>query len=614
MSLENIRHPAVEADGVAVTIDDLGSGEADLRFARLRIAGVEYSDLAVHCQGFAIDGDGIRCPRGSIRRGGPRGADRPALPFSFSYRPRDGRLELEVAGADALAWSPLVKRMRGWKPEGLAEFRLVADRRQAGLSLSLRGLRFAGPEGDIAGDGIDLHVSARAERREAGWTWSAAADWSAGVLHWAPWTRRGGVRITAEGELDDRELRVDLARLDLEGLGGVTASLGWDRERGAPNRWGFVTESLDLETAMREWGQPWLDQFGAPRFRADGSMRFAAEWSAGQMRSLYAGLEDARLADESGHLVLEGINARIPWDPATPSEAEFGIAGGRLGELPVGGFRIAATLRGHAMAIGRLDMPLLDGRLRIDDLVATVDPDTGRWRGHFAGGVEGVSMAKLSSALKLPAMGGSLSARIPGATYADRLLALEGTLDMEVFDGRLRASDLRVVDPLRPGQRFVADVEARGLDLGLLTRTFSFGSIEGRFDADIRGLELQGWSPRRFDASFRSSPGDYPRSISRGALRDISALGGAAGADAVQASPAGLASSFSYRRIGIGCVLAGGVCRLQGLADEGEGQLLVEGAGIPSVRVIGYNRAIDWNLLVSRIQAVIAGRVKAEIE
>ncbi|MBL8488440.1 MAG: hypothetical protein JNK22_15265 [Rhodocyclaceae bacterium] len=614
LTIASIRHPAVEADGITAHVAEPGSGVAELHFARMRIAGVEYEDLAVRCEGFAVDAEGIRCPRGSVRRGGARGADRPPLPFSFSYRPRDGRLELAVTGADAVAWSPLVRRLRGWKPEGRADLRLVADRREAGLALSLRGLRFASRDGLVAGEGMDLDLSARAERRGRGWTWWAAADWSAGELHWAPWYRKAGVRASAEGTLDEEELAVDLARLDLEGLGGVTASLAWDRIRGEPLRWGFVTESLDLAAAAREWVQPWLDARAAPKFRATGHARFAAEWSAGRLRNLYAGLEEARIADEAGHLELHGVEARVPWDAEQAAEATFAVAGGRLGDLPIGGFSVPVALHGYDMGIDRLALPILDGRLAVDDLRAVFDPAAGTWRGRFAGGVEGVSMAKLAAALKLPAMAGSLSARVPGATYADRTLALDGAIEVRVFDGRVTVGGLRIEDPLRRTQRFRADVEARGLDLAMLTRTFSFGTIEGRFDADILGLELAGWTPLRFDARVRGSEGDFPRSISRGALRDISALGGAAGADAVQASPAGLAQRFGYRRIGLGCVLENGVCRFHGLAPEGRGYLIVEGAGIPSVRVIGYNRAVDWNLLVSRIQAVIAGRVKAEIE
>jgi hypothetical protein len=53
---------------------------------------------------------------------------------------------------------------------------------------------------------------------------------------------------------------------------------------------------------------------------------------------------------------------------------------------------------------------------------------------------------------------------------------------------------------------------------------------------------------------------------------------------------------------------------MDGIAPEGDGYVLVEGNGIPAVKVMGYNHSIDWNLLVSRLKAVIAGNTKAVIK
>ena len=89
---------------------------------------------------------------------------------------------------------------------------------------------------------------------------------------------------------------------------------------------------------------------------------------------------------------------------------------------------------------------------------------------------------------------------------------------------------------------------------------------------------------------------------------------GRSGAAAVSLSPARFFNTFDYERIGFECSLRGQVCAFTGLAPAGEGQLIVAGSGLPRVEVIGYNRRIDWNLLVSRIRAVIAGQSKAVIE
>ncbi|HZV55388.1 MAG TPA: hypothetical protein VFF82_10655 [Rhodocyclaceae bacterium] len=612
LSLDSLRHPSFEADGVRVILATGRAGEADIHIERLKLAGIEYRQLALHCTGFVLDLRHIDCPSGEIQRSDARGRDRPALPFSFAYRFADGRLEMAITGADAVSWSPLIKRLRGWQPAGTVDLKLVADRQRAQLNLAVRKLKFGNRTGDIAGEGIDLSLNATATRVGEGWHWSAQFDWPAGELYVAPWYRRAGLKAEATGTLTAVALTMEMARLDIAGIGSATAALNWDRRQGELVNWGFVTEPLELATAFREWVQPWLDQAAVPKVRASGQVRFAGAWSHGEWRSFYAGLDNATLVDGTDYLELRGMNAHIPWEKGVVSEAEFSVAGGRLGELPLGGFRIPVTLRDNEANFEKLSIPLLDGRLYVDELVATRHDDG--WRGQFAGGIEGLSMPKLTSALKLPRMDGSLTARIPRAIYGQQALSLDGDLLIEVFDGRIVATGLKVLDPLKPTQRFLADVTARNLDLGMLTRTFSFGSILGRFDADIVGLELNGWQPVRFDARVRSSAGDYRRSISRGALRDISALGGAAGAAAVQASPAGFFNTFDYERIGFGCSLRQSVCQFDGLEPAGEGYVIVKGSGLPRVEVIGYNRRIDWNLLVSRIRAVIAGKSKAVIE
>lgn len=612
LSLGEIRHPAFSAEGVNLVFDTGRKGSAEIRLARLTVAGSEYRDLSIRCAEFSLNGSRLDCPRGEVRRASARGGERAPLPFSFSYGFRDRSLHLAIAGVEAAAWSPLIKRLRTWNPQGQVDLDLSADSRRARLVLAIHGLGFSNRAGDTAGEGIAARLEATAERDPAGWQWTADLDWAKGELYLAPWYRKAGIHATARGTLTDTALSVEVARLDLAGIGGVTAGLRWDRQASQVSDWGFVTERLDLATAVAEWVQPWLDQAAGPKLMASGYLRFAAAAREGQIQSFYAGLEEASLADGGGHLAFQGVEARVPWQRGETSEAELSVASGRMGDFPLGGFRIPVTLKDNRASLDKLSMPMLDGRLEIAELSAERS-DSG-WCGRLSGGIDGLSMPKVTAALKLPVMAGNLTASVPDATFEHGNLNLGGDLEIRVFDGRIVVSRLQVLDFLRPSQRFVADVSARNLDLGMLTRTFDFGSILGRFDADLTGLELQGWRPVRFDARIASSPGDYRRAISRGALQDISALGGSAGAAAVRASPAGFFNSFDYRRIGFGCSLRDEVCHLQGLEPVGEGYLLIEGAGMPKVQVIGYNRRVDWNLLLSRLRAVIAGKSKAVIE
>src|SRR3546814_4767956 len=86
--------------------------------------------------------------------------------------------------------------------------------------------------------------------------------------------------------------------------------------------------------------------------------------------------------------------------------------------------------------------------------------------------------------------------------------------------------------------------------------------------------------------------------------------GDASFAGSLQARLIGLFDDFGYSRIGISCRLANQVCAMGGLHSSGDGFTIVEGAGIPRLDVVGFNRNVDWPTLVERLAAVGSGDVK----
>lgn len=201
-------------------------------------------------------------------------------------------------------------------------------------------------------------------------------------------------------------------------------------------------------------------------------------------------------------------------------------------------------------------------------------------------------------------MHGSLSGVIPRVRYARSTLAMEGALLIRVFDGTVVVKDLALLEPLGRAPRLLGSLEARGLDLDLLTRTFSFGSMQGKVDVTVNRLELSGWKPVQFDARLESSEGDFPRRISQRAVQNIAALGGGGAAAIVQRGFLGAMKEFGYSKIGLSCRLERGVCRMDGVEDAPQGYVIVKGGGIPALTVIGYNRAVGWNELLGRLERI----------
>ena len=130
----------------------------------------------------------------------------------------------------------------------------------------------------------------------------------------------------------------------------------------------------------------------------------------------------------------------------------------------------------------------------------------------------------------------------------------------------------------------------------------------------MQHLQLVKWQPTHFDARFISSPGRYPKKISQRAVENISSLGGAGAAAAIQRSFLRFFEQFNYEKIGLNCKLRNDTCEMSGVESTPQGYIIVKGSGIPSITVMGYNQSVSWGELLSRIQRITAGNAKPVVK
>jgi hypothetical protein len=275
----------------------------------------------------------------------------------------------------------------------------------------------------------------------------------------------------------------------------------------------------------------------------------------------------------------------------------YGLIGG-----PV---QLAFVTRGNRFALtDNTRFPIFDGALVVHKLdVRNFGADAEL---DFDAHLEPISMPLLSQAFGWPTLNGQLAGAVPGVSYRNHVLTVDSDLSANVFDGIITGSRFRLSDPLGPWPRLDADVTARHLDLDLLTHTFSIGSISGRLDADIKGLELFNWSPVAFDARLQTTPGDTSEHrISQRAVTSISSVGGGGGGvtAALQSGVLRFFKTFHYDRIGISCQLRDEVCLMNGVEPAKNGYYLVKGRGLPRIDIIGNAGRVDWPQLVSQIAA-----------
>ena len=313
------------------------------------------------------------------------------------------------------------------------------------------------------------------------------------------------------------------------------------------------------------------------------------------------------LHDNRDRLHLSQVNGDIHWAPegapGAPKSTLSWASGGAYG-LSGGAATLEFVAKGSGFYLTRpTKLPVFDGALAIDTL-ALDKLDGENLEVAFKGKVEPISMPLLAKAFGWPEFSGTLSASVPGVTLKDNVLTFQGNVESEVFGGHIVGSNIRMQDPLGRFPQFFADVRARDLDLGLLTQTFEVGSITGKLEVDVLGLELFAWSPTAFTARLATPKGDKSRHrISAKAVSSLSNVGGGGGG-VVQALQSGVLQFFdeySYDKLGITCKLMGDVCEMSGIEPAGVGYYIVKGAGLPRIDIIGSQGRVNWSQLMSSI-------------
>lgn len=631
-----VASPQFNARDVQLTLAGRGPYRADALAGEIAFAGQRWGNLRARCEALAIGAE-IACPSGML-------ADKPGLPFSLSFRRYDGRLLVSAQPDPKESWR-LDARFFTRSPYAalsvrngaLARFESLlpdsAPKLQRGAfnadvkalsreqpfdelrgTVDLAGLDFSDARGNRAGQKIAARLEIAVARARESWRWQTRLNWREGEVYWQPlYLTRLGDFLVAQGSANRNAISIDKADLKLAGAGQASLSAVCTFAGKRCESLDLRSDTLDLARLYPLAIKPWAESKGYGDWDLAGRARVALKMHDANLRALDLKLDDVRIESKKSRRSLADLELDLDWRADARGSGTFRFAAARFGELPIGAVNGRIESDGWRFRVQHLPIPIFDGSLTLQNLIAE---KSGRgWSWHFEGGVTPISMERVSRAMKWPVMHGTIAAVIPEVSYRNEQVDVSGALLFNVFDGSVVVKNLKFIQPLGRMPRLLADVDMTRLDLDLLTRTFSFGSMEGRIDVKVANMELMNWRPVRFDASLASSAGDYKRSISQQAVQNISALGGAGPAAAIQRSFLRFFERFGYDRIGLSCVLRNAVCLMDGVepAARGQGYVIVKGGGIPAITVIGYNREVAWEELLERVRRITRDNVKPVI-
>ncbi|MGO1720437.1 MAG: hypothetical protein ACTHZI_09650, partial [Luteimonas sp.] len=382
-------------------------------------------------------------------------------------------------------------------------------------------------------------------------------------------------------------------------------------------------QELDVELASNDasllparYLSGWLALAGLRELRMRGGLDARVAIRGGEVRDGRLRLRELDLLGHGERFTFDALDGEVSLASAEAVDSELRWRGGAVGGLRFGSARLPLRSRAGELRLREpVELDMLGGRVGFDALSLRLPAGGQGLRAEFGMAVEDVEVEQLAQSFGWPAFGGSLSGQIPAARYQDERLVFDGGLSVQVFDGRIDVGSLSMDRPFGVAPTLSADLEMHELDLYAITEVFDFGDISGRLSGSLDGLRLVDWRLSSFDAELGTVPRAGVRQrISQRAVQNISSVGGGGFIGGLQGQLIGFFDDFGYSRIGISCRLRNEVCRMGGLRSSGNAFTIVEGAGIPHLRVIGHNRNVDWPTLVERVGAAIGGDVAPVVD
>jgi hypothetical protein len=571
----------------------------------LKPAGLDV-EYAQH--GFRLRLDGLRMGNGVLD------VDLEAAPGGWSLSAEGEALPVAAIAALAGIDRPDSSlQIQSGVASGTVSWVSRADAGQLSADLRLSAFGFSDAAGLNAGEDVALDLSIEASREDGPWKYRLASSVKGGQVYFDPvFIDAGAAPIGAQASgtwaADTKRLDMDAFRVRHEGIAALAGRAALRLEEAGPRLEALAveTETVALEPLHATYVKPWLVDSAFAGLEIKGDMDATLAWRHGGPAKASVRFSDLDLDDRQARFGVLGVDGEINWrDVGTAKPTRLSWQGAHFYRIDLGGGAMQGQLSGSRFRLtAPVSLPLLGGALQIGELEAD-GLGVGRaaaWK--FSGELTPISLEELTNRLAWPPFSGSVSGVIPAVRYANDEVSVDGTLSMRAFDGHLEIGRLKLEQPFGVIPRATADVVVTDLSLDALTRTFSFGSIQGRLSGRVRDLVLENWRPAAFEAEFSTPEDDTSRHrISQRAVENLARLGGAG--RVLSSTLLRFLQSFSYERLGMSCRLRNGVCEMGGVEPAERGYYIVKGGGLPPrIDVFGFNTRVDWNTLVERLKAV----------
>ncbi len=227
---------------------------------------------------------------------------------------------------------------------------------------------------------------------------------------------------------------------------------------------------------------------------------------------------------------------------------------------------------------------------------------------HATIGIEGINLEELLEGTAFP-VSGKMEGDIPSIRYKNDRLDFEGSLDIHLMGGLVRARGLYIEDPFDKGMKIGGSIYWDGIQLDRLTDRIPIGKISGVIKGKLTDFEMEYGQPSKFLLEVESvKQRGVKQKISVEAINNLSLIGtGSSGVHRVLSS--GLNRFFSfypYSKIGFRCTLKNDIFSLRGLILDGGQEFLIRRTFFRGIDIINQNpdNTISFKDMEKRINRI----------
>ena len=467
-------------------------------------------------------------------------------------------------------------------------------------------------QGQIATESLNLKLDLIARFSKGVWQWQNTNQIKQGELYIEPVymeIKDKSLSLKTKGLWDEQgDITIQQAQMTHSGVIEInTENVIIPRATMSPDTAQIEVNIKDLGHFTAQYVAPFIEQTGGEGINLKGQLQAEIEVEKNELKQLLSRFKNLSVIDEHKRFAIENAEGEVNWSVDSDFNMPSFIRWNKLhvSAIPIeaGELKFVAKNKniklleqsGIRLLGGVFDIKRFNWQHNTDD-----EPIV-----YFEGGINNVSLEKLSYALDWTPLSGNISGYIPGIDYKNKTLTLNGGLKVNVFDGVIKINKLATSGLFTDFSKFYMDMEIDKLDLHALTQKFKMGGIEGRLSGFINNLYLENWEPITFYAWFGTPEDDDSRHrISQKAVENIASVGGGGAADVISKGFLRFFDTFGYDRLGFGCYLHQGVCQLMGVQAAEQGYYIIKGGGIPRINVIGYNPQVDWNVLMKRLARI----------